>query len=299
MLTGKKKWRFINSSLSHPLRGCTPHYYQSNDVAETQLKVLKLSDSTFSVNEYINNKKNKPHEIIIEAGDILYHPAGIWHEVECLENSISINISLVGATYAEVVSNAIQQLLLQNNKYREIINVSSQSNALQVVQSIFDDIKTMVTDKLSPTDVLTNRCFLKECDPIVYVNKFPSKVTTTANNLKLNPLASLLLVNELKELGWTEGTDDDENSSLSQSSSSSSAVSDYGTLVVHINFGNENYESLIRAEVRCDTAEQAVIIYNQWLKWKQTNIVSFVVDKASESGRLINCLLHIGVITCK
>jgi hypothetical protein len=299
MLTGKKKWRFINSSLTHPLRGCTPHYYQSNDVAETQLKVLKLSDSMFSVNEYINNKKNKPYEVIIEAGDILYHPAGIWHEVECIENSISINISLVGVTYAEVVSNAIQQLLLQNDKYREIVNVSHQKNALQVIQNIFDEIQSIVTGKLVPNDILTNHCFVKECDPVLYISKFNSKLSILANKLRINPLASLLLVNELKELGWSENTDEDETSSTSSASSSSSLTApSYGTLVVHINYGNESYESLIRAEIRCDSTDQATIIYNQWLKWKQNNKVVVEVDKSGEICRVINCLLHVGVINC-
>lgn len=41
----------------------------------------------------------------------MYFPAGFYHQVECLEDSISINISLVGSSWADLVSNGIHQLL--------------------------------------------------------------------------------------------------------------------------------------------------------------------------------------------
>lgn len=46
--------------------------------------------------------------IDLEEGDILYHPAGIWHSVECTsEESISINFSLRQVRWADFLSNVI------------------------------------------------------------------------------------------------------------------------------------------------------------------------------------------------
>ena len=46
-------------------------------------------------------------EIIVEEGDILYHPAGIWHSVECVEDSISINFSLRSLRWSDLLGNVI------------------------------------------------------------------------------------------------------------------------------------------------------------------------------------------------
>ncbi len=47
----------------------------------------------------------------LQAGSLMYHPAGIWHSVEATEDSLSVNISLVGMTWADVAADAVRQLL--------------------------------------------------------------------------------------------------------------------------------------------------------------------------------------------
>ncbi len=47
----------------------------------------------------------------LEAGSVMYHPAGVWHKVEALDDSLSVNISLVGMTWADVAADGIRQLL--------------------------------------------------------------------------------------------------------------------------------------------------------------------------------------------
>jgi hypothetical protein len=68
-------------------RDCTPHFHnqsqdckstslkQDRDLAEQQLKVLRLGNNQFSVNEF--NKSVNNDDVILEPGDVLYHPAGI------------------------------------------------------------------------------------------------------------------------------------------------------------------------------------------------------------------------------
>lgn len=48
-------------------------------------------------------------------GDVLYHPAGVWHHVECTgaegSQSVSINVSISCATWADLVADAVRQAL--------------------------------------------------------------------------------------------------------------------------------------------------------------------------------------------
>ena len=50
--------------------------------------------------------------VTLRAGSVLYVPAGMWHRVECVEDSVSLNVSLIGTTWAEFVPAAIRQRLL-------------------------------------------------------------------------------------------------------------------------------------------------------------------------------------------
>lgn len=58
-------------------------------------------------------------EVILNEGDILYHPAGIWHSVEAIEDSISINFSLRHLRKADVIINALNMILLKDKSMRE------------------------------------------------------------------------------------------------------------------------------------------------------------------------------------
>ena len=45
-------------------------------------------------------------EVVVRPGSVLYVPAGTWHRVECDEDSLSINVSLMGTTWADHVADA-------------------------------------------------------------------------------------------------------------------------------------------------------------------------------------------------
>ena len=70
-ISGKKKWIFRDSTAFAPLRGCTPHFQtldkemnmntfglhqNDSDLAEQQLKVLRIGDSSFSANQCKKNE---------------------------------------------------------------------------------------------------------------------------------------------------------------------------------------------------------------------------------------------------
>lgn len=163
-LSGSKRWIFQESKATHPLRGCTPHFNLSGantDVAEQQVKVLRLGNPTFSTVDYrAGADGNGPHRsVVLHPGDIMYHPAGVWHRVECIEDSISINISLTSVSYADIFCSSLQQMLLENPRWRSAVfpardHLGGHSeDALSVMQSLLAAVPELVK-ALSPQDVL-------------------------------------------------------------------------------------------------------------------------------------------------
>ena len=68
----------------------------------------------------------------------------MWHRVECLEDSLSINVSLICASYAEVFCSGLQQLLWQASPaFRDIVVGGSQdrrTQSLGVMQELLSSL---------------------------------------------------------------------------------------------------------------------------------------------------------------
>jgi len=258
-LTGKKKWTFCNSSILSPIRGCTPHYNgigQENNVAEQQLKVLKLGNVDFSPLEF---KEGEVWSIILEPGDTLYHPAGVWHKVECIEDSISINISMIAASYAEVICCGLQQILWERKQYRQPVNTLNLNNTYEVIENIFKDIP-YILQKLKPSDFLLTFAGdddddNDDDDDDESKDTSESTVNDTTNNekiinmhlenileelsleseIRINPLAQVLSEKDLHTLGW--------NNNLYEK------INGDEVYVIHSGFGNEYLESLSQKSI--------------------------------------------------
>ncbi|CAE7907940.1 jcdD [Symbiodinium necroappetens] len=102
-LRGAKRWRFKAGPVKNNVRALTPHF-QTRSNFEQQMKLHLLSDPTEPVFRPPDDFFADAEEVELHAGSVLYHPAGIWHHVECLgeEESISINVSLSIATWADL-----------------------------------------------------------------------------------------------------------------------------------------------------------------------------------------------------
>lgn len=59
-----KKWKLKSSGITHPLRGCTPHYKQAENVEEQQ-KSHQLHDKHFQFDE---NQFGDAEEVTLEPG---------------------------------------------------------------------------------------------------------------------------------------------------------------------------------------------------------------------------------------
>ena len=83
-----------------PVRGCTPQWGSGSEAvrraAEQQVKChAQLASDPFECmppSDFWDDAR----EVELRPGAMLYVPAGMWHRVECSEDSISINVSLMG-----------------------------------------------------------------------------------------------------------------------------------------------------------------------------------------------------------
>ena len=271
-LSGVKRWTFKSSSAAAPLRGCTPHFGTSSgsQVVETQLKALRLGDAGFSALQV--SEDGGSCSVDLTPGDVLYHPAGVWHRVECLEDSVAINVSLVGASLAEVVCSALQQLLWEDRALRAPAAVSSGGDAAEAQAALAKaahalEAATAALRRLEPRDLLPPSCFTavggspdveseeedeedeeeEEDDSsapkeaVIEATKLgplPSSFRL-ARQFRLNPLAVIVAEAALVANGWGP----------SSVSLRAHLPADDVVFVVHINFGNEQLESLSRSVV--------------------------------------------------
>ena len=115
-LRGRKRWRLAHRREAHPLRGETPHFADDS--------VLWDQAKSRALGETIQSRKRpraapEVEEVILDAGDVLYFPAGVFHEVESLDDdNISLNVSLMAPTTAEVICSALRHWLLRTDTGR-------------------------------------------------------------------------------------------------------------------------------------------------------------------------------------
>lgn len=130
-LSGVKQWTFRRGRVLHPLRATTPHYCRDATVIENQLKVGRLccvakenavtTQGSYGF-EYNDNNAYGPEETItLHPGDVLYFPSGMWHTVKTVDPGVSLNVSLMGTTYATLACEALQHILVSDKRWREVV----------------------------------------------------------------------------------------------------------------------------------------------------------------------------------
>ena len=142
-LKGTKRWRLKPSSVEVPLRGCTPQWGRSSaDVrgaAEQQAKVhtqhARDEGGAFDAAPPASFF-NDATQVTLRPGSVLYVPAGMWHRVECDEDSVSINVSLMGALWADVVADALRQRLLCHAAARAPVCMRSVADGRRQLASV-------------------------------------------------------------------------------------------------------------------------------------------------------------------
>lgn len=260
-LSGSKKWLFAPSSLTNPLRGVTPHFQtdsSSSSIPEQQLKMARLCDPSFCANSIPTHGTAAYEEVTLYAGDVLYHPAGVWHRVQSTEDSLSMNFSLTTATYADIFCSTLHQQLSANPLFRSRVlsDEAGHLKSLDVLAQLLKDIPSILT-RLSPSGILPpcttyagNADFIVQNDveddenssaveveaETIYCCGDDGMDLSTDESFRCNPAVVLLWENDLVPLGWI------------RSSRLESTIADSDDVcVVQGGFGNENFESVHRS----------------------------------------------------
>ena len=136
-LSGQKRWTIKQGLVTHPLRGCTPHY-RSPDAVEGQLKSARLSAPQFEFSQpNESNSFGDETTVLLKPGDVFYFPAGMWHKVETVEEGVSINVSLMATNFATLFCQSLQHLLLKHDGWREaVVNNDGCVSAVDRLQSL-------------------------------------------------------------------------------------------------------------------------------------------------------------------
>ncbi|KAH8064404.1 hypothetical protein JL722_1273 [Aureococcus anophagefferens] len=82
-------------------------------------------------------------EFVLEAGDVLYFPAGLYHEVESLDDdNVSLNVSLVAPSWAEVITSSLRHCLSSREAFRA--RATSGPGAADDLRRLLGELKQIV-----------------------------------------------------------------------------------------------------------------------------------------------------------
>ena len=156
-LRGSKRWRVKRSNEAHPIRAHSLHFADAS-VAEDQRKAAALARD----GEKKHAKKRKRgaedgfEEVTLDAGDVLYFPAGLYHEVESLDDdNVSLNVSLVAPSWAEVITSSLRHALLGRDDFRA--RATSGPAALGELDGLLATLRR-VAGQLTPEAILPPAC---------------------------------------------------------------------------------------------------------------------------------------------
>ena len=153
-LSGVKRWTIKQGTVRHPLRGTTPHY-RSPESVEGQLKAARLSNPGFEFGQPDNsNSFGEEKVVIMNPGDVLYFPAGMWHKVETIEAGVSINISLMATSYASLICQSLNHILHKDERFRASVahvedcgdGSGAPFSAVTALESLLPQLSDIVAD---------------------------------------------------------------------------------------------------------------------------------------------------------
>ncbi|RHY81882.1 hypothetical protein DYB26_011340 [Aphanomyces astaci] len=258
-VAGTKTWKLQPGNVAYPVRGCTPHY-KTQEVVEQQLKVHRLADPSFQYHPTFDNVS----EVTLSPGSVLYFPAGMWHRVECTEDSISMNLSMFPTPHADVVVDALRQVLLQSDKWRRGVSYQTPADARAYMADLLVDLKAQI-GKLSAADILPERLLLRgrgggnagDEDESDEEEKVPSHVLQLDDPfllqdsaidfepttlVTLNPLANLMHHADIPSIHHNTGFSPDDL-----------------VYILNVGFGHSSYMSSLRLEFQCSTLQASLI----------------------------------------
>ena len=127
---GTKKWYLRKADIAFPFRACATHFKDeaSASILRTQHAIAHLDASSDGkqFNMVPEDIEETCETVVLQPGDVMYHPAGIWHKVETLpadHNSLSINFSLFPLQWGEMMQECMQTMMLRMTHWRRPVMV--------------------------------------------------------------------------------------------------------------------------------------------------------------------------------
>ena len=147
----------MDPGMQAPVLGFSPHYAKSSNL-EAQAKVFKCYNNVDIGAKFDKKRLNKESTTVtLNEGDIMYHPAGIWHSVESVTDSISINFSMRQVRGADFIVNALRMQLLKDIDMRRGIRFAPDDhNNKAFIKGLKESFKkaSKVLNKLNPQQLL-------------------------------------------------------------------------------------------------------------------------------------------------
>lgn len=156
-LRGTKRWYFYKSATTHPHRAYAPHF-KNTSVLHMQLQTIRAGNTEFEgLPEDIDDQCES---VVLQPGDVLYHPAGIFHKVETIAatesdttNSLSINISLFPQQWGHLLAESTHQLSLGLPALRERVRFDSLEDAHKQIAARLIELSRSIAS-LKPSMIL-------------------------------------------------------------------------------------------------------------------------------------------------
>lgn len=251
-LQGSKKWTLQRTPVVAPSRGFTPHFTgMSREVREKQACSARMDPGAASWDMRIpedDHEDDNVVEIVLNAGDCMYFPAGLLHRVETVseeEDSISINVSVDPVSYGDYFADCVRSALKSREEMRHHIVTSRHQDLQRRLQMMKDMVQSMTVDQMFPAALLRKTPLREER---VFVGQQSSSSTVQVGPktmVKKNPLAVAVEL-PAGNHGDDDNDDDDDDGDGEQEQSSS-------RLVIYFNAANEDMDPWLRTELmNCD-----------------------------------------------
>ena len=268
-IAGTKRWTVHGGPSSmagrHPLRGWTPHFQNLGNL-EQQAKVNGIANPSFGTTVA---PPEDERSVVIELGpgDVLYHPAGIWHKVEATsDDCVSINFSLFATSWGEVIRDYMHTTMMRSNDaWRSVVGIRPKPNRASLlahVDSILDrlrnEINSLTAAELLPpclTSTMTDVCSTGDMNwqnfctgensSCIHLSDALGKVSMASNmqrfysDARYSPCRGAVMINFMDMP--TESLSSDCIEAIEQSEEENAHL--FG---VHTNFGNEELNSQTR-----------------------------------------------------
>jgi hypothetical protein len=214
----------------------------------------------------------------------------MWHQVECLEDSLSINVSLVGSSWADLFANSLRQLLWRRSEvFRAPMRVSSlesvRKQADELIPMAIEAVQSFNATSLIPKAMMAPRrriIRLRSALSDFEENEIKSNVKLT-----LHPLAVIVPTTKtmpLDDHGIIDEEQEEMNAELDEEGDTRWSI--------HWNFGTEELGSGARLLI---VVPQSVLPALSFIR-PSVKFTSKQLPQVPHKGRLLAFLKHWDVL---